>query len=102
VAHSLGGALNATPNMSGHLVTVTDSIIHLPSANDFIKLDAALETRFQAQIASNGPAIVVKVIGYGRDGSIGRAIQLQFQKSPASDQTQRLIPIPGSYEEVTP
>jgi hypothetical protein len=102
IALQFGSSLNGSATMNGHAVEVTENVIFLPAPAEFIALDPALGTRFRLQIAARGGSVWVKVVGYGRNASIGRAIQMEFRKASRSAESDRFIPVPGSYEELAP
>ncbi|HZL37820.1 MAG TPA: hypothetical protein VFC78_21055 [Tepidisphaeraceae bacterium] len=81
VATALASQLNGTSNMGGNSVAVNNGLIYLPSQAGFITLDPNTGTKFRAQIWTSGPFVWTKVTGYGSNASIGRAVQIQFQKA---------------------
>jgi hypothetical protein len=82
LATQLGKQLDGSLNMAGHTVANTNGTIYLPAANQWIALDATLNSKFRATITQSGTSLVVTVTGCGRKGSIQKAIQLQFQQVP--------------------
>jgi hypothetical protein len=68
--------LNSTPNLAGKTITNTNGVISLPTTG-YINLDSG-GNRFRATITDLGQKIRVKVTGLGPDGSIARAIQLDY------------------------
>jgi hypothetical protein len=102
IARLLGNQLDGTANMRDHAVAVIDHAIILPAADDFIALDATGHARFRALITPIGSSLMVKVIGFGRSVSIGRAVRMEFQRTPSRDSGDRLVAAPGTYEEAPP
>jgi hypothetical protein len=85
LATALGKQLNGSPNMGGNVVQNTSGTIYLPASNQWIMIDASTGTRFRASITQSGTSLVVTVTGRGRKAGIKKAIQLQFQQIPLSD-----------------
>jgi hypothetical protein len=102
IASLLAKQLDGSPNMNGHGVVAVEHVIYLPAADDFISLDSASHARFQAQITWHGQSPSVKVIGSGENPSIVRALRMDFEKQDMPGGTAKFVPIPGTYEEVTP
>lgn len=82
VAAQLGAQLNGTRNMKGHLVTVANNAITLPSANDYMAMDGTTGAQFRITITASGTFLSVKSSGYGQQANAGRGIHVQFQTAP--------------------
>lgn len=100
VAVQLGTILNGTANMSFNDTpstsaktvqvsnntitlcgTVYNSEIYVPSATDWIVLDANAQTKFRAIITQSGTNLVVTITGGGSNASITKGIELQYQQA---------------------
>jgi Tfp pilus assembly protein PilX len=102
IARLISVPLDGSANMNGHPVAAIDNAIYLPAADDFVILDTTSHARFQAQITSHGRSLSVKVIGYGQNPSIGRAIRLEFGRKISPNAGIKFVAAPGTYEEVSP
>ena len=82
VATNLNTLIGSTQNMQGNSVVVSpDGYIYIPSASSYMTVDANTGNRFQAKLWTSGPFVWMKVTGYGPSTSIGRAVQIEFQKA---------------------
>jgi hypothetical protein len=81
-AARLGARLNGTSNMAGGTVTVTGGTIYIPSASGWITTDSLTRSRFRIAITQSGNNLVVTSRGTAGDGSLTRAVQLQFVREP--------------------
>ncbi|HWE92868.1 MAG TPA: pilus assembly PilX N-terminal domain-containing protein [Tepidisphaeraceae bacterium] len=81
VAGLLDSQIGGTSNMNGHHVTVNNGVIYMPASNEYTMMDSTTNAQFRAAIWQSGAFLVLKVTGYGSNGTVGRAVQLQFQKA---------------------
>jgi hypothetical protein len=81
-ATQLDAVIGGTSNMNGHRVTVTNGAIYIPAQTEFTTLDRNIGTQFRATITQSGSFLVATCIGSGSGVSVGRTIQVQFQKAP--------------------
>jgi Tfp pilus assembly protein PilX len=102
IVEQLANHLDGSANMNGHAVESIENVIYLPASNDFISLDSSTHSRFQAQIAARGPTLSVKVTGYGRIPTIGRAIRMDFERKASANASVKFVAAPQTYEEVLP
>ena len=82
VAQQLNTLIGGTANMNGNAVTVTNGAIYIPSQNGWTWVDKSVGTQFRATIVQSGANLVVSCVGSGSGISVGRTIQVQFQKAP--------------------
>ncbi|MDB5171960.1 MAG: hypothetical protein JWN51_733 [Phycisphaerales bacterium] len=81
VAGLLETQIGGTANMNGHHVSVSSGVIYIPASNEYTMMDSTTNAQFRAAIWQSGSFLVLKVTGYGSNGTVGRAVQLQFQKA---------------------
>ena len=80
VAAQLGAQLNGTNNMGGSSVAVTNSAIYLPAQNAYVPIDNATGAKFRVVITVSNSMLNVTSSGFDRTGTVGRAVQLQYQE----------------------
>ncbi|MDB5356159.1 MAG: hypothetical protein JWN24_2612 [Phycisphaerales bacterium] len=81
VAGLLDTQIGGTSNMNGHRVTINNGVIYIPASNEYTMMDYTTNAQFRAVIWQSGSFLELKVTGYGPNGTVGRAVQLQFQKA---------------------
>ena len=81
-AAQLDTLIGGTANMNGQRVQVTNGAIYIPSATGWTTIDRNLGTQFRVTVTQSGSFLVATAVGSGSGISVGRAIQVQFQKAP--------------------
>lgn len=81
-ASQLDTLIGGSQNMNGQHVQVTNGAIYIPSQNGWTTIDNNLGTQFRVTITQSGSFLVATAVGSGSGVSVGRAIQVQFQKAP--------------------
>jgi Tfp pilus assembly protein PilX len=81
-AARLGATLNGSSNMGGGTVSITAGTIYIPSATGWVTTDATTRARFRISIAQSGNNLVVTSRGTAGDGTLARAVQVQFVREP--------------------
>ena len=82
VASQMDTLIGGTSNMNGQRVQVTNGAIYIPSATGWTTVDGNLGTQFRVTITQSGTNLLATSVGSGSGISVGRAIQVQFQKAP--------------------
>ena len=76
----LSNRLDHTANLNGGLVGYDPTTISIP-ATDYVNLDAAGTQRFRITMTLAGDIIVTKIIGRGGNISVGRGVEVKYQKA---------------------
>ena len=80
VYHQLATRLDPTMNMGGSIVGYDGTNITVPQ-NGYVKLDPQGKQKFRIIISRSGDLLVARVIGRGGTLTMGRGVEVRFQKA---------------------
>ena len=84
VATQLGGQMNATSNMQGHIVSNLNGTIVLPAASVWMPIDSITGAQCNITITQSAMNLVVTVKGSRSSTSVQKSIQLQYGPAQVS------------------
>jgi len=80
VYQQLAERLEPTANLGGNVIGFDGSTITLPQTG-YVKIDPAGTQKFRITLSMAGDLLVAKVVGRGGNVSLGRAVEIRFQKA---------------------